>query len=172
MALKIDENMSATAYHITDGATVFPYAIDAQHAIAQHPKEWSADPWSLAAMDAAREEAGKPAIEVSPEEQAAIDEHATAVAEANARLEARREKLAKEKAEADQATADELLVRSPPPMPDLNKPKRPFGRAGDPTPAEMELIQKREAKKADDERVAREKADADAQANPNAKITS
>lgn len=172
MALKIDENMSATAYHITEGATVFPYAIDAQHAISSHPKEWSATPWSLEEMEAARGKAGLPEIEVTAEEREAIEEHARAVAEANQRLEARRQKLAAEKAEADQVEADERLVRSPPPQPDPTKIKRPFGRTGEPTAAEIEAHNKREAKKADDERIAREKAEADAQANSNATITS
>lgn len=45
MSLKIDASMSATAYHINDGAVVFPYAIDAHQAVSHHPKEWSWTPW-------------------------------------------------------------------------------------------------------------------------------
>src|SRR6266566_3258433 len=46
MSLKIDVNRSAVAYHITDGATTFPYAVDAHHAVSAHPKEWSFTPWT------------------------------------------------------------------------------------------------------------------------------
>lgn len=46
MSLKLDANTSATAYHVKDGAQVFPYAIDAHSAVARFPKEWSMTPWS------------------------------------------------------------------------------------------------------------------------------
>ena len=140
MALKIDANMSATAHHIVDGPVLFPYAIDAQSAISRHPDEWSADPWSQADADAARnrinernKEAGAPLlaepIPATPEEQKAIDEHAKAVAEANDRLKAFREKQAEEKKIAEQVAADEALVASAPPRPDPN--------ARRPTPAQL-----------------------------------
>lgn len=170
MSLKIDASMSGTAYHIVDGAVLFPYAIDARSAISRFPEEWSETPWSVEEMSAAREKAGQPAIELTPEEQAAIDEHAQAVAEANERLAARRAKLDAERAEADQVARDEALVNSAPPMPDPTI-KRPFGRKGEPTPAEIEAHNKREAKKLEDERIAREKAEADAQAKSGATTT-
>lgn len=172
MSLKIDANMSATAYHIRDGAMTFPYAIDAQHAISSHPAEWSSTPWSAAEMNAARTEAGDQGQSLTAEEQAAIEEHAQAVAEANERLIKRRAALEEQRQADEQAKQDELMVASPPPMPDPSRPRRPFGRPGEPTAAELKQIEKRDAKKADDERIAREKADADAQANSNAKITS
>lgn len=193
MSLKIDANMSATAFHIDDGAFLFPYAIDAQHAVQNHPLEWSMTPWSRADADAARKRrsdeyaaavedakargAAPPAplppdpAPLTPEDQAAIDEHNKAVAEAAERLAAYRAKKEAERMEAEQVIADEAIVASIPPAP-VPAIKRPFGRQGEPTPAELEQIKKREAKKADDERIAREKADADAQANPNAKVTS
>lgn len=181
MAIKIDSNMSAVAYHVIDGRVDFPYAIDAHSAVSRFPDEWSLTPWS--AIDAAkareslterhaRETEEAKAAGLTPpaplpepvvptaEEQAAIDEHAAAVAEANERLKARREKLAAEKAEADQAAADEALIASPPPAPDPTR-RRPFGRTGEPTPAELEQIKKREAKKAADDKLAQDKADAD-----------
>jgi len=45
MSLKIDASMSAVAYHKTDGAVTFPYAIDAHQAVSHHPDEWSKTPW-------------------------------------------------------------------------------------------------------------------------------
>lgn len=107
----------------------------------------------------------------TPEEQAAIDEHAQAVAEANERLKAFREKQAEQKKIDEQVAADEALVKSPPPRPDPNRPRRPFGRKGEPTAAELEQIEKREKKKAEDERIAREKAEQDRMNNSNAKMT-
>ncbi|SEE52035.1 hypothetical protein [Bradyrhizobium lablabi] len=172
MALKIDTNQSATAFHINTGATVFPYAIDAQHAISAHPLEWSDVPWSRDAADAARKRLAEnaeanglpPPREPEPlseEDQAAIDEHNKAVEAAAERLAAYRAKKAAENEEAAQVAADEAIVASLPPQPDPTI-RRPFGRPGEPTPAELEQIKKREAKKADDERIKREKADADA----------
>lgn len=118
MALKIQENNSAVAYHVVDGAVVFPYAIDAQQAVGRHPDEWRADPWSPEEAEVARKKLGLTVPEVTPEEQAAIDEHNKAVAEAKARLDAFRAKKAEEKAIADQIAADEALIATPAPMPD------------------------------------------------------
>jgi hypothetical protein len=160
MSIKISANQSMVAHHIIDGPVTFPYAVDAHSAISRFPHEWSKEPWSREAEVKAREAAGQPVPEITAEEQAAIDDHARAVAEANERLKARREKLAAEKAEADQIARDEALVKSPAPRPDPNV-RRPFGRKGEPTPAEIELLKKREAKKADDDRAVREKAEAD-----------
>lgn len=170
MALKIETNQSATAYHIIDGPVMFPYQVDARHAISNHPLEWRDSPWSASDTAAARAKAGFSEIELTPEEQAAIDEHNRAVAEASERLAAFREKQAEEKKLADQVAADEAIVASAPPRPDPTI-RRPFGRKGEPTQAELEQIKKREAKKADDERIAREKVDADALAISNAKVT-
>jgi hypothetical protein len=55
-----------------------------------------------------------------------------------------REKVAKEKAEADQIAADEALVAAPPPQVEV---RRPFGRKGDPTPAEVAAMNKKAAVK-------------------------
>lgn len=143
MAIKIDSNMSAVAYHIVDGPQDFPYAVDAQSAVGRHPLEWSMEPWSPEAADVSRKRLSDqyardvqiakarglpppvaPAwldaepVQPTPEEQAAIDEHAKAVAEANERLKAFRAKQAEEKKIADQVAADEALVASPPPRPD------------------------------------------------------
>ena len=174
MAIKIDTNQSAVAYHIVDGAVTFPYAIDAHHAVSNFPLEWSETPWNTEDMAAARKEAGQPVIEPTPEEQAAIDEHAKAVTEANARLEAFRKKQAEEKAVADQVAADEALVASPPPQPDPNA-RRPFGRKGDLTPAEKAAADKaaadKAAKKAADDKLVQDKANADAQGKAAAATT-
>jgi len=165
MAIKIDSNMSAVAHHIIDGAVDFPYAIDAHSAVARFPGEWSHEPWSQADMNAARSEAGQPEVELTPEEQAAIDEHAKAVAEANERLKAFREKQAEEKKIADQVAADEVLVKSAPPVPE----RRPL------TPAQIrkslrltdEERVERERIAENDQRIVREKADADRLAAAN-----
>lgn len=161
MSLKIDANMSAVAHHIIDGATTFPYAIDAHSAVSRFPGEWSLTPWSVADVAEARKASGEPVIEPTPEEQAAIDEHAAAVAEANERLKARREKLAAEQAEAALVAADEALVASAPPRPDPTARK--------PSLTAKQIRQR--AAETDDERIVREKAEADAQANPNATLT-
>jgi hypothetical protein len=136
MSIKISANLSAVAHHIIAGAFTFPYSVDAHSAVARHPGEWSFEPWSHDAVAKAREANGEVLEPLSAEEQAALDEHAKAVADANARLNAFREKRAAAKAEEDQAAADEALVHSAPPQP----ARRPFGRKGEPTPAELRMI--------------------------------
>ena len=128
MALKLDANMSGVAHHIVDGPVTFPYAIDAHSAISRFPGEWSLDPWSVADAAAARKEAGQPAIEPTPEEQTAMDEHAKAVAEANDRLKKFRADQEEKKKIDEQVAADEALVASPAPRPDPNV-RRPLSGA-------------------------------------------
>jgi hypothetical protein len=166
MSLKIDTNQSAIAHHVFDGAVVFPYAIDAHMAVANHPLEWSETPWS--SEDTARSrkllgERGVPLpeeVEMSEEDRAALDQYNADVAAAKERLEVSRKERAERLAEEAQIAADEALVNSPPPRPDPTI-RRPFGRKGEPTPAELEQIRKREAKKEEDERIAREKKNVD-----------
>lgn len=166
MSIKISANQTAVAHHIIDGPFTFPYAVDAHSAVARFPGEWSHKPWSREAEAKARSDMGAPQVEITADEQAAIDEHAKAVEAANERLKARREKLAAEKAEADQVAADEALVNSAPP--------RPEPRAKPLSPAQ---IRKRAAELTDeeqreaDERIVREKADEDLIANTNATFT-
>lgn len=171
MSIKTSANQSAVIHHVIDGPVTFPYAVDAHSAVSRFPAEWSLEPWSRDAEVKAREAAGQPVEELTPEEQAAVDDHAKAVAEANERLKAFREKKAEEKKEADQIAADEALVKSPAPRPDPNRPKRPFGRPGEPTPAELEQIKKREAKKAADDKIVADKAEQDRLAGAGAKQT-
>lgn len=135
MSIKISANMSAVAHHIIDGAFTFPYAVDARSAAARFPNEWSLEPWSMEAQSRALEESGAELEPLSAEELAAIEEHAKQVAEANERLKKVRERLAAEKTEAAQVAADEALVKSPAPI------KRPFGRKGEPTAAELKMMQ-------------------------------
>lgn len=138
-----DATRPAVAYHFLEGATNFPYAVDAQSAVGRHPLEWSFDPWTAADADNSRKRLSdkynndvalaksrnlpppvKPLwidaepVQYTPEEQAAIDDHAKAVAAAGERLQKRREELAKQKEIDDQVAADEALVASPPPIPD------------------------------------------------------
>ncbi|MDB6085543.1 MAG: hypothetical protein JWN43_3424 [Gammaproteobacteria bacterium] len=170
MALKIDTNMSATAFHVNDGATVFPYAIDAQHAISNHPLEWSAMPWSRADADAARKTLAAryesdvadakarnlplPAppppdpAPLTPEDQAALDEHNKAVAEAAERLADYRKRKEEERVIEAQVAADEALVASLPPAPDPTI-RRPM------TPAQI----RKNAAMTDDEKAAKKAAD-------------
>lgn len=144
MALKIETNQSATAYHVVDGAVVFPYAVDAQSAISRFPLEWSDRPWGLDATSAARKDRGLPPQEISPEDQAALDTYHKDVAAAADRLAKVRAKQAEDKIVADQIAADEALVASPPPQPDPNA-RRPFGRKGPLTPAEQAAHDKKAA---------------------------
>jgi len=153
MALKINTNQSATAFHIVDGAFLFPYAIDASMAVSQHPLEWSDVPWTEERAAEARARINErnkaeglaPLAEpspLSPEDQAALDEHNRAVAEAAKRLADYRAKKAEEQKLADQAAADEALVGSAPPRPDPTA-RRPFGRKGEMTPAEKAAADKK-----------------------------
>lgn len=167
MALKIDTNQSATAFHINDGAVLFPYAIDAQHAISNHPLEWRDRPWTQEETSVARDIMAErhakesadakarglpvpaplpaPPPEPTPEEQAAIMEHAAAVAEASARLKKFYADEAEKKKLVDQVAADEALIAAPPPRPDPNA-RRPLSPAqirkqsATLTPAEEKMV--------------------------------
>jgi colicin import membrane protein len=129
--ITLDTNKPVTAYHVVTGPQVFPYAVDALHAIGAHPLEWKDTPWTQEEAAAARQrlnernqEDGMPAIPepapLSPEDQAALDEHNKAVAEAQARLKAYYDKKAEDERIAAQVAADEVLVASVPPQPDPN----------------------------------------------------
>lgn len=139
MSLKLSDVQSAVAYHIVGGPVTFAYKIDANNAVSHFPAEWSHDPWSIEAEVKARAARGEPELVLTAEEQAAIAEHDKAVAEASERLKAFREKQASMKAEADQAVADEAIIKSAPPRPDPAV-KRPFGRKGEPTKAEIKMM--------------------------------
>lgn len=146
MSLKIDAATSATAHHIVDGAVVFPYSIDAHSAVARHPHEWSMAPWT--AERAAKARAAMPSLpaapELTPEDQAAVDEHTRAQLEAAERLAAFDKAEAERKQLEEQVAADRALVAQPAPAPDPNI-RRPFGRKGEPTEAEKLMMAKRKA---------------------------
>lgn len=136
MALKIDTNQSATAFHINDGAFKFPYAIDAQHAISSHPLEWSDMPWTQERASAARaklnernqQEGLEPLADprpLSPADQEALDAHNKAVAEASERLAAYYKKRDEDARIAAEVAADEAIVASLPPAPDLTRRPSP-----------------------------------------------
>jgi hypothetical protein len=175
MALKIDTNQSAVAFHVNDGAQLFTYSVDARHAISNHPLEWSDKPWSREDADAARaalrdryearrreregpqpaDAARTPPPDPEPltaEDQAAIDEHNATVAAAAERLDAYRARKAAENAELAQVAMDEAIIASAPPAP---APRRPFGRKGEPTDAELKLMEKQAADKAERDRARR-----------------
>lgn len=63
MALKLDANTSATAYHVENGPQVFPYAIDAHSAVSRFPDEWSFTAW---ASDGSK---SVPVVEIDPDWQ-------------------------------------------------------------------------------------------------------
>lgn len=134
MPIGIQSNISSTIHHIIDGPITFPYAVDAHSAVSRFPAEWSYEPWSIDATSKAMQDAGMEVQPLSAEEQAEVDEHTKAVAAANDRLKAFRDKKAAEKEESDQIASDEAVVKSPSPI------KRPFGRKGQPTPAELKMI--------------------------------
>lgn len=142
MSIKVTAAMSAVAHHIVDGPFTFPYAIDAHSAVSRFPAEWSHEPWSFEAQVKAAEAAGDTVEPISADEEVALSEHAKAVAAANDRLKAFKEKQAAAKAESDQAAADEALVKSPGPQPVV---KRPFGRKGAPTAAEIKMVSDKKA---------------------------
>lgn len=168
MSLKIDATTAATAFHIVTGATVFPYAVDAYGAASHHPDEWSMTPWTPERASAARARAKarydrdvanakaaglpppdaplylNPPPPLDPEDQAAIDEHTKAQVEAAARLAKFDKDEADRKAVLDAVEADRALVASPPPQPDPSV-RRPFGRKGEPTQAEKDMMAKRAA---------------------------
>lgn len=123
MSLKIDASRSATAYHIDDGAVVFPYAIDAHQAATNHPLEWKMDPWTDEEREAVQAAGAEPDSDEA--DQALIDAHNKAVAEAQARIDARRAKEAEETSDEAQAAADEALVNSPPPSPEPTRRPNP-----------------------------------------------
>lgn len=177
------------AYHILTGHTQM-YAVDAQNAVSAHPNEWSYSPWTEDEAKAARQAEAErhareteeakakglplpaplpPEVEPTPEEQEAIDNYNREVAAARERLDARNEKLRLEREEAEQVRIDEALVASPPPRIDPTARRRPFGRPGEPTPAETKVMEKREAdqrakdeaRRAEAERINREKANVD-----------
>jgi colicin import membrane protein len=120
-------------------------------------------------------------------DQAALDQHNKDVADAAARLEEYYARKEKERIEAEQVAADEALIKSPPPTPQL----APTVRPGNLSPAQMkkrqaiqeaadkEAAAKKTAadkkaaaeKKAADEKMARDKAEADRLANSEAKQT-
>lgn len=123
MSLKIDVNRSGVAHHITDGPFTFPYAIDAHEAAREHPLEWKLTAWTDAEIDAAfaeRDQAGMPEpippAPLSAEEQAEYDEYTGAVAQAEARLKAFRDKKDRERQELQQVEQDEATVASTPPV--------------------------------------------------------
>lgn len=155
---------SATAHHIAHGATLFPYAIDAHSAVSRHPHEWSLAPWTAeraararAAIQAKHDadvEAGvmhpvsllPDPVPLDPETQAAVDAHTRAQLEAAKRLEAHEHELAERKKVDEQVAADRALVATPPPQPDPNVRRRPFGRTGEPSEAERAMMEKRARK--------------------------
>lgn len=159
-SVQIVQGSSTTAHHIVTGATVFPYAVDAHSAVGSHPHEWSLTPWTPERADKARaarkaqhdrevEEGVKEpvalipdAVELEPEEQTALDEHTQAQREAAKRLEAYEAKEAEQRKIEEQVAADRALIAQPPPTPDPNI-RRPFGRKGEPTEKEREMLAKR-----------------------------
>lgn len=142
--MKIDATSQMTAHHIVDGAVVFPYAVDAHSAVSRHPHEWSMTPWT--AERAAKARAAKPdlppPVDLAPEDQEAVDAHTQAQREAADRLAAYEAEQAEKRKVEEQVAADRALVAAPPPAPDPNV-RRPFGRKGEPTAKEREMMAKR-----------------------------
>lgn len=178
--------MMTVAHHIDQGA-VEMYTVDARLAVASHPDEWSAMPWTPDEANAARQRrkqqydheveaakaAGRPEpappppgpapLALTPDEQAAIDKFRADQAEAKKRLEAFEKEEADRKAKDEQIEADRALLKAAPPLPDPNAPRRPFGRPGEPTAKEKAAMEKAAADKAERDRVKAAKDEADRQ---------
>src|SRR6185436_19980291 len=110
-----------TAYHIRDGRVDFPYAIDANSAVASHPDEWSFAPWPPDEAAKRREKFGyedPPAP--TPAEMKELSSDAKEREAAAKRLKEYDDRQAKLKADEDQAARDRALLASPPPSPDPN----------------------------------------------------
>lgn len=188
MANEMQANvMQKVAYHIEDGAKTM-YAVDAQSAVQSHPAEWSWVPWPLqaaaeyrskreAAHKAATDEAkaaGQPAPAPLPPpppvpteaEKAEMAADAKARADAAALVAAQDKKDEEARVAAEKVAAAKALLASPPPVPDPTA-RRPFGRPGEPTAAERDMMEKRAKAAAD----AKAKADAQAAAaRPQAEV--
>lgn len=167
------EHNSTIGYHIVNGAFEFSYPVDRNHAVANHPNEWSKTPWTAERADKARAArkaqhdrevaAGvkepvaliPDAGPLDPENQAAVDEHTQAQRDAAERLAAYDAAEAEKRKVEEQVAADRALVAAPPPAPDPNI-RRPFGRKGEPTEKEREMLAKR-AEKAEAERLEAER---------------
>jgi hypothetical protein len=135
MALKIDAMTPTTAFHVTTGAQVFSYAIDARQAVSTHPLEWSLTPWSPSDASAARKtkhdqnvaaakaagqqppDAPPEPAALAPDDQKALDEYNKSVAEAAKRLADHSKKTEEDRVIAEQIVTDEALVASAPPTP-------------------------------------------------------
>lgn len=145
MALKIDENqMMTTAHHVNDGAKQM-YLVDARMAVAQHPDEWSHQPWAPEDASAARQRLHERRVaqakavgdpEPEPPVEPELDEEDRRQFE---EWKANRDKAAeivaaaeKEQAEKDAKAAEiataKAIVETPPPQPDPLR-RRPLAGA-------------------------------------------
>jgi colicin import membrane protein len=181
MSLKLSDSMMSTAHHVNDGP-VEMYKVDARLAVANHPLEWSHEPWDpekaaiarkrlherkVAAAEAAGEH--PPAAPVEPdmtdEDRAEFEEWKAARQKAKEIVDAAEKEKAEKAAKAAEIEQAEAVLKSPPPKP---QPRRP----GRPSKADLEAEQKRlaaarskaAADKAAAEKAAADKAEGDRQA--------
>lgn len=115
------QSVGKTAYHIAQGRVDFPYAIDANSAVASHPGEWSFAPWPQ--EEAAKQRAAFGYEDPPPpskDEMKQLSADAKEREAAARRLQAYEEQQARLKADEDQAARDRALLASPPPQPDPN----------------------------------------------------
>lgn len=184
MADAITALTASTAYHIDAGAFEFPYAVDANSAVARHPLEWSRTPWSDDDAQAARKRRadahaaavqdakarglpepsppppGPAPLVLTPEEQAALDKFRADQAEAKKLVDAAAKEDADRAAKA-QAVADaRALLAQQPPTPDP-KAQRPLFGAAKANAERKAAQQASDAKTAADAKAVAAKAEAD-----------
>ena len=130
------------AHHIETGAFEFPYEVDARHAVAGHPLEWSFTPWDPDDASEARqrlhdrrvaeaaqrgEEPPPPPAEpdLNDEEREIIAEHRRKQAAAKDLIDAKAAEEAKKRDEETALDEARAVLASQPSLP----PRRPQGRA-------------------------------------------
>jgi hypothetical protein len=179
-----DHPMMKRAYHV-DGGVKEMYAVDAAMAVANHPDEWSWEPFSDSARDNYRAKvkadykkavddamaAGLPPPPPPPEpvvptsaERRELDEDAKARAAAAEIVRAAEEKERKQREEDDKVAAAKALLSSPPQEIDPNSRRpNPVGRPTNEALAARAVAEKAAAEKAE---AAKKLADKEANVAP------
>jgi hypothetical protein len=108
-------NALKTAYHIGNGPTQM-YAVDADSAVRNHPKEWSFVPWEVDESNAWRREHDLPVAEVTDETRAALSEDAQRRQEAYQLVKEYDEKKLAERMYEEKVAAARALLATPRPQ--------------------------------------------------------
>lgn len=180
-----DATSQKVFYHINSGASLM-YEVDGNTAVAQHPGEWSKEPWAPGVAEKARkirhdeqvavakQQGLEPPPPPAPEPEMSDADKEMLSADAKARQEAleRVRQYEADKAESDRRDAqyrtDKALLASPPPAVDVTQ-RRPFGRPGEMTPAERAAAQRRAVEQAKKQQEGSAEDEADVNARTAAK---